>query len=87
MDVLVANDDIGLGQTVAAENLQWQTWTKSSSSGSFIRKKDRPEAITQIVGSIAQPVHRGATISEQKLVGERFRVHGSDPARECGPFD
>src|SRR6266568_8605608 len=54
MDVLVAKDDIGLGQTVAAENMQWQTWTESSSSGSFIRKKDRPDAIKDIVGSIAR---------------------------------
>ena len=26
MDVLVAKSDIGLGQAVAPENLQWQTW-------------------------------------------------------------
>ena len=69
MDVLVAKDDIGLGQTVAAENMQWQTWTEASSSGSFIRKKDRPDAITQIVGSIARaPFIAGEPIREQKLV-------------------
>src|SRR5258707_5553618 len=69
MDVLVAKDDINLGQTVAAENLQWQTWTESSASGSFIRKKDRPDAITQIVGSIARaPFIAGEPIREQKLV-------------------
>src|SRR6266699_1318450 len=69
MDVLVAKDDIGLGQTVAAENVQWQTWTESSSSGSFIRKKDRPDAIKDIVGSIARaPFVAGEPIREQKLV-------------------
>src|SRR3954470_19537288 len=69
MDVLVAKDDIGLGQTVTAENLQWQTWTESSSSGSFIRKKDRPEAIKDIAGSIARaPFIAGEPIREQKLV-------------------
>jgi pilus assembly protein CpaB len=69
MDVLIAKDDINLGQTVAAENLQWQTWTESSSSGSFIRKKDRPEAIKEIVGSIARaPFIAGEPIREQKLV-------------------
>ena len=26
MDVLVAKSDIGLGQAVAPEDLQWQTW-------------------------------------------------------------
>src|SRR3954463_11056891 len=68
-DVLVAKDDIALGQTVAVENLQWQTWTEQTASGSFIRKKDRPEAITQIVGSIARaPFIAGEPIREQKLV-------------------
>src|SRR5882757_10624953 len=69
MDVLIAKDDINLGQTVAAESLQWQTWTESSSGGSFIRKKDRPEAIKEIVGSIARaPFVAGEPIREQKLV-------------------
>src|SRR5437879_11853813 len=69
MDVLVAKDDIGLGQTVTAENMQWQTWTESSSSGSFIRKKDRPEAIKDIVGSIARaPFIAGDPARDPKLV-------------------
>jgi pilus assembly protein CpaB len=69
MDVLVAKDDIGLGQTVTAENVQWQTWTESSSSGSFIRKNDRPDAIKDLVGSIARsPFIAGEPIRELKLV-------------------
>jgi len=69
VDVLVAKTDIGLGQTVGPNELQWQTWTQSSASGSFIRRPDRPEAITQITGSIArQPFIAGEPIREQKLV-------------------
>jgi pilus assembly protein CpaB len=69
VDVLVAKDDIALGQTVAPENLLWQTWTQSSSSGSFIRRSDRPDAATQLAGSIARaPFIAGEPIREQKLV-------------------
>jgi len=69
VDVLVAKGDIGLGQTVNADDLQWQTWTQSSASGSFIRRTDRPEAVTQLAGSIArQPFIGGEPIREQKLV-------------------
>jgi pilus assembly protein CpaB len=69
VDVLVAKNDIALGQTVAVENLQWQTWTEQTSGGSFIRRKDRPEAITEIVGSIARMAFiAGEPIREQKLV-------------------
>jgi pilus assembly protein CpaB len=69
VDVLVAKDDIGLGQTVTPENLLWQTWTESTASGSFIRRKERPEAATQLAGSIARaPFIAGEPIREQKLV-------------------
>src|SRR5215468_366842 len=69
VDVLVAKSDIGLGQTVKAEDLQWQTWTASSASNNFIRRTDRPEATTQITGSIARaPFIAGEPIREQKLV-------------------
>jgi pilus assembly protein CpaB len=69
VDVLVAKDDIALGQTVAPENLQWQTWTDSTASGSFIRKKERPDAVTQLAGSIVRvPFIAGEPIREQKLV-------------------
>jgi pilus assembly protein CpaB len=69
VEVLVAKGDIGLGQTVGPDDMQWQTWTQSSASASFIRRPDRPEAVTQIAGSIArQPFIAGEPIREQKLV-------------------
>jgi pilus assembly protein CpaB len=68
-DVLVAKSDIGLGQKVAAEDMQWQTWPAVTASNSFIRRNDRPDATTQIAGSIArEPFIAGEPIREQKLV-------------------
>jgi pilus assembly protein CpaB len=68
-DVLVAKADIGLGQTVKPEDLQWQTWPASAASGSFIRRDGRPDAVNQIAGSIARtPLMQGEPIREQKLV-------------------
>jgi pilus assembly protein CpaB len=69
VDVLVAKDDIGLGQRITAENLLWQTWTESTASRSFILRKERPEAATQLAGSIARaPFIAGEPIREQKLI-------------------
>jgi pilus assembly protein CpaB len=69
VDVLVAKSDIGLGQSVKPEDLQWQTWPAAASSNSFIRRNERPEATTQIAGSIARaPFIAGEPIREQKLV-------------------
>ena len=69
VDVLVAKSDIGLGQTVTAEAVQWQTWPATTASSSFIRRNERPDATTQIAGSIARaPFIAGEPIRDPKLV-------------------
>jgi len=69
VDVLVAKSDISLGQTVNAEDMQWQTWPAATASSTFIRRGERPDATTQIAGSIARaPFIAGEPIREVKLV-------------------
>jgi pilus assembly protein CpaB len=69
VDVLVAKADIGLGQTVTPNDMQWQTWPAATASNTFIRRNDRPDATTQIAGSIARaPFIAGEPIREAKLV-------------------
>jgi pilus assembly protein CpaB len=69
VDVLVARSDIGLGQSVTPELLQWQTWPAATASNSFIRRSDRPEATKEVAGSIARaPFIAGEPIREPKLV-------------------
>jgi len=83
VDVLVAKSDIGLGQTVTAEALQWQTWPAATASNNFIRRNDRPGATTQIAGSIArapfiagEPVRATETRSDDQAPkrGETIKV-------------
>src|SRR3954462_1653961 len=74
VDVLVAKNDIGLGQSVAPEDVQWQTWPAATASNNFIRRTERPEAVKDVVGSIARaPFIAGEPIREPKLV----RANGS----------
>jgi pilus assembly protein CpaB len=74
VDVLVAKSDIGLGQSVTPDDLQWQTWPAATASNNFIRRNERPDATTQIAGSIARsPFIAGEPIREPKLV----RANGS----------
>ena len=69
VDVLVARSDIGLGQSLKPDDLQWQTWPASSNSNTFIRRAERPDATTQVAGWIARaPFIAGEPIREQKLV-------------------
>jgi pilus assembly protein CpaB len=69
VDVLVAKSDIGLGQTVTPEDMIWQTWPAATASNTFIRRNERPDATTQIAGSIARsPFIAGEPIRDPKLV-------------------
>jgi pilus assembly protein CpaB len=69
IDVLVAKSDIGLGQTIKPEDLQWQTWPAANASNTFIRRNEHPDAANQTAGSIARsPFISGEPIREQKLV-------------------
>jgi pilus assembly protein CpaB len=69
VDVLVAKNDIGLGQSVTAEDVQWQTWPAATASNNFMRRNERPEATKEVIGSIARaPFIAGEPIREPKLV-------------------
>jgi pilus assembly protein CpaB len=68
VEVLVAKSDIGLGQPVKPEDLQWQAWP-ASAGNNLINRASRAEAIKEIAGSIARaPFIAGEPIREQKLV-------------------
>jgi pilus assembly protein CpaB len=68
VDILVAKSDIGLGQSVKAEDLLWQSWP-TASAGSFISRASRADAMKDVTGSIARaPFIAGEPIREQKLV-------------------
>ena len=69
VEVLVAKNEIGLGQSVKPDDLQWQTWPAAAASATFIKRGDRPEASKQIAGMIARaPFIAGEPIREPKLV-------------------
>jgi pilus assembly protein CpaB len=69
VEVLVAKSDIGLGQSVKPDDLQWQTWPAATASNNFIRRNDQAEAMKNVAGSIARaPFIAGEPIREAKLV-------------------
>jgi pilus assembly protein CpaB len=67
VEILVAKSDIGLGQTVKPEDVQWQIWPAATASNSFIRRSD--SAMKEVIGSIVRaPFIVGEPIRGQKLV-------------------
>jgi len=69
VDILVAKNDIALGQGVSAQDMQWQVWPVQAASPSFIRKSDRPDAVVALTGAIARgPFVAGEPMREGKLI-------------------
>jgi pilus assembly protein CpaB len=69
VDILIAKNDIGMGQALSPADLQWQAWPADATTGNFIRKSDRPNAMDQLAGNIARtPFVSGEPIREAKLV-------------------
>jgi pilus assembly protein CpaB len=69
VDVLVAKSDIGLGQSVGPDDVQWQTWPAATASSNFIRRSERPDVTAQLAGTIARsPFIAGEPIRDPKLV-------------------
>src|SRR5947209_19487864 len=55
LDVLVAKSDSGLGKSVTADDLQWQTWPAAGASNKFVKRSERTEATKHVNGSRAAP--------------------------------
>jgi pilus assembly protein CpaB len=69
VDILVANNDIGVGRTIAADDVRWQPWPKEAAGSQLIRRADRPNAVEQIAGSVTRtPFLSGEPIREEKLI-------------------
>ena len=68
-EILVAKNDIGLGQSVTGADMHWQAWPAAAAGPYFIRKSDKPGAVEEFVGSIARsPMVAGEPIREAKLI-------------------
>jgi pilus assembly protein CpaB len=72
VDILVAKNDIVMGQALSAGDMQWQPWPAGTAGGKFIRRTDQPNAIEQFSGNIARvPFVAGEPIREAKLVNAK----------------
>jgi pilus assembly protein CpaB len=69
VDVLVAKSDLPIGQSITADDMQWQTWPAGTVSQAFIQRKNSPNAVTEFTGSIVRSTFfAGEPIREAKLV-------------------
>jgi pilus assembly protein CpaB len=69
VEVLIAKNDIPLGSSVGAADMQWQLWPIQAASPVFVRKSEKPNAIEELTGAIARtPFVAGEPLRENKLI-------------------
>src|SRR4051812_36744148 len=69
VDVLIAAKDLRLGRPTDASSFGWKSWPKDGTSPGYILKSDRPNAVTDLAGTIARGTFFvGEPITETKLV-------------------
>lgn len=68
-DVLVAKSDLPVGQSLTADDLQWQSWPASTVSNTFIRRNANPNAMADFTGAIVRSaIYAGEPMRESKVV-------------------
>ena len=80
VDILVAKADIGLGQSVKQEDLQWQNWPAATASNNFIRRDSKPGAIKDVIGSIARTPFIAGDIVTSEIILANIRELAIDQA-------
>lgn len=69
VDVLVLNRDIAMGAGITAADLSWQPWPKSNLTDAYITRAMRPNANTELGGTIArQPLLAGEPLREARIM-------------------
>lgn len=69
--VLVANRNIGLGETLRSDDLRWMDWPEGDITSVFISEKKSPDAKSRWSGSVVRfPIVAGEPIIGAKLVTE-----------------
>ena len=67
--VLVAKTNIGVGQRLSADSLEWQVWPEDAIRPEFINATATPNAMTDMKGAVARfELFAGEPIQQAKLV-------------------
>jgi pilus assembly protein CpaB len=67
--VLIAKTNVGVGERLSPENVQWQDWPEGAVRAEYITSAGTPNAIDQMKGAIARfELFPGEPIQQNKLV-------------------
>ena len=69
VDILAAKKDIGIGQSLLPQDMEWAAWPASTVNSAYLRRASRPDAVEQLAGWTAKAsVAGGEPIRESTLI-------------------
>jgi pilus assembly protein CpaB len=67
--VLVARNEVGLGQSMGPDSFRWQDWPQNAVNPGHIQRTAQPNAVTELTGAIARsPMSPGDPIYPRNVV-------------------
>jgi pilus assembly protein CpaB len=68
-DVLVLSQDIPMGRSLSANDVRWQAWPSDLVPANVITRRDSPDAVEQLLGSLTRVmVVGGDPVRREKLI-------------------
>jgi pilus assembly protein CpaB len=69
IDILVAKADIGIGDRISPQNIQWKAWPVAAANDQYVRKAEGGGGIEQVTGAVVRtPFVVGEPINQAKLI-------------------
>lgn len=72
VEVLTAASGISLGTSLTAEHFTWQQWPASAAIAGYIKRGERPEADSELVGAVA----RSSFLSGEPIIEGKVAIAG-----------
>lgn len=78
LDVLVVSASLPVGARLNEETMEWKGWPEDAVTEGLIRRESRPDAITELTGSIVRlPLFTGEPLRPEKIVDSSSRIMSS----------
>ncbi|TWF52936.1 Flp pilus assembly protein CpaB [Neorhizobium alkalisoli] len=76
--VLVSAENLPVGSRLNDKSIEWMDWPKGGVAEGFITSESRPDALTEIAGSVVRlPIFKGEPIRAEKIADSSSRIMSS----------
>ncbi|TDK35477.1 Flp pilus assembly protein CpaB [Rhizobium deserti] len=76
--VLVSSENLPVGSRLNDKTVEWLEWPKGGLAEGFITNDSRPDAVTELVGSVVRlPIFKGEPLRAEKIADSSSRIMSS----------